>query len=290
MFIRFLNRPVNHINSTSVQSKHKTRHWLHTSRNRSASLVSPAPLPKSEVDAYPPPPPSLLPKQKHPNLRQQNVPLRMLLIGSPGAGKGTQSKKINERFDVQCVSSGDLLRRNIAAGTKIGQQASEAMAKGALVPDDIMVKLLGEEISSLQYQNWLLDGFPRNQNQAIMLDEFLSEEGKPLNMVINLDVPEDVILQRILDRWVHIPSGRVYNLSYNPPKRPGLDDVTGEPLQKRPDDNVEVFSTRLKQYRQQTLPLLEYYDHQGILYSFTGETSDEIYPMIEKELLELFFQ
>lgn len=128
-----------------------------------------------------------------------------------------------------------------------------------------------------------MDGFPRTISQAEALDATLNKLMQPLNLVINLQVPEDVILQRIMDRWVHIPSGRVYNLSYNPPRVPGLDDVTGEPLSKRPDDTPEVFKVRLDQHHAMATPLLDHY--HDVVVNVKGNTSDEIYPQIESEIV-----
>jgi adenylate kinase len=162
------------------------------------------------------------------------------------------------------------------------------MECGAYVPDDIMNKLITENLQEFKRQDWLLDGFPRTTKQAKSLDENLDLSGQPLNLVINLHVPEEVILQRIMDRWVHVPSGRVYNLSYNPPKIPGLDDITGEKLTKRVDDNTETFKMRLQKYHSLTEPLLEYYSKRNLLVTFAGRTSDEIYPQIETELIARF--
>ncbi|KAJ1564660.1 hypothetical protein HK096_006891, partial [Nowakowskiella sp. JEL0078] len=134
---------------------------------------------------------------------------------------------------------------------------------------------------------WLLDGFPRTVEQAVSFDEFLENNKIPLILVINLDVPEHVILQRIEDRWIHTPSGRTYNYSFNPPKQHGLDDLTGEPLSKREDDNVETYKIRLKTYYEKTAPLLQHYERQGILKSFYGETSAIITPKIESVLKEM---
>ncbi|KAF9365345.1 hypothetical protein BGX34_010385 [Mortierella sp. NVP85] len=215
-----------------------------------------------------------------------DAPLRLLLIGSPGAGKGTQSARIQDNFEVSPISSGDLLRRNIAQGTEIGKRAATEMKNGSLVSDEVMVGLIDAELTKLgSDQNWLLDGFPRNMTQAQTLDKSLEEVNQPLNLVIHLDVPESVILQRIMDRWVHIPSGRVYNMTYNPPKRAGFDDVTGEPLERRPDDNPETFKVRLQKHHELTEPLLDYYKQRNILVSLAGNTSDEIYPQI-RDLLQ----
>ncbi|OZJ04212.1 hypothetical protein BZG36_02954 [Bifiguratus adelaidae] len=188
------------------------------------------------------------------------------------------------------ISSGDLLRVNIASKTQVGLLAEEQMKRGGLVSDDIMIALINQHLERMNAESWLLDGFPRTLGQAQALDANLQGHGKPLNLVVNLDVPEEVILQRIIDRWVHIPSGRVYNLSYNPPRNHGLDDVTNEPLSKRPDDNPEIFKVRLDKYKSVTRPLLDYYHRQGILVSLKGRTSDEIYPLLEAELWRRFLQ
>ncbi|KAF9572773.1 hypothetical protein EC968_009501 [Mortierella alpina] len=217
-------------------------------------------------------------------------PLRLLLIGSPGAGKGTQSSRIQDNFEVNTISSGDLLRKNIAQGTAVGKRAAKEMKNGAFVSDEVMVQLIDAELNKLGAdQNWLLDGFPRTMAQARTLDRTLQEVNQPLNLVIHLNVPEDVILQRIMDRWVHIPSGRVYNMTYNPPKRAGLDDVTGEPLERRPDDNPETFKIRLQKHHELTEPLLDYYKQKNVLVTLAGNTSDEIYPQI-RELLQSRFK
>ncbi|CAI2164316.1 3845_t:CDS:2 [Funneliformis geosporum] len=238
----------------------------------------------------------------------EELPMRILLLGSPGSGKGTQSTRIQKNFNMSAITSGDLLRQNIAKGTKVGKIAAKHMECGerigsseqekvekpaslvsiSYVPDDIMIELITDELQRFNRQNWLLDGFPRTINQATSMDENLVSSGQPLNLVINLHVPEEVILQRIMDRWVHVPSGRIYNLSYNPPRIPGLDDITGEILTKRADDNPDTFKIRLQKHHELTEPLLEYYDKQSILITCNGRTSDEIYPQIESELISRY--
>ncbi|KAI8639223.1 adenylate kinase-domain-containing protein [Parasitella parasitica] len=210
-------------------------------------------------------------------------PLRLLLIGCPGSGKGTQSSKLERNFGVAHLSSGDLLRKNITDQTSLGKKAQQYVSDGKLVPDALLTSLIDSELLNVGNTNWLLDGFPRTIGQAEALDATLNKLMQPLNLVINLQVPEDVILQRIMDRWVHIPSGRVYNLSYNPPRVPGLDDITGEPLSKRPDDTPEVFKVRLDQHHAMASPLLDHYQH--IVVNVRGKTSDEIYPQIESEIV-----
>ncbi|KAJ2078666.1 Adenylate kinase 2 [Coemansia sp. RSA 988] len=216
------------------------------------------------------------------------TPLRMLILGAPGAGKGTQSARIRQSFDIMAISSGDVLRRNIAEQTMAGRRAQAAVASGSLVSDEIIVELIHGELNNIAGRSWLLDGFPRNIAQAQALDSMLEAVGQPLNAVVNLEVPESVILQRIVERYVHVSSGRVYNLSYNPPKVPGMDDVTGEPLEHRPDDNPESFKRRLEQYHSLTRPLLEYYHATGVLKSFTGPTSDIIFPQFYAYLDQRF--
>lgn len=185
--------------------------------------------------------------------------MRMLIVGSPGSGKGTQSSRLLKHYSFSVLSAGDVLRSHIQQKTEIGLKADAVIKSGSLMPDSVMMDLIGSEVCSLSSRDWLLDGFPRTLGQAQMLDSLLGSQAKPLSLVVNLDVPETVILDRILQRWTHLPSGRVYNLSYNPPKTPGKDDVTGEPLSKRQDDNVETFGKRLKSFHKQTEPMLQHY-------------------------------
>ncbi|KIJ69278.1 hypothetical protein HYDPIDRAFT_36358 [Hydnomerulius pinastri MD-312] len=168
----------------------------------------------------------------------ENKPaLRMLMFGKPCAGKGTLATRLSKKYDILSISTGDVLRQHIAERTEIGRQAEEIVATGGLLPDELMLDLVTSKLDTLKNKNWILDGFPRTQRQGRLLDNFLEKEDMPLNLVVNIDLSDDVILDWICNRWVHLPSGRVYSTYYNPPKAPGLDDVTGEPLVKRPDDN-----------------------------------------------------
>ncbi|PVU85470.1 hypothetical protein BB559_007008 [Furculomyces boomerangus] len=216
------------------------------------------------------------------------IPLRGMLLGAPGAGKGTQTERIKNYFDITAVSSGNLLRQNIAMNTQVGIIAKEIIERGDLVPDNIMVSLIENELAKIHNQNWLLDGFPRNVEQAQALDRMLENYNCPLNMVVSLDVPQDIIIARITERYVHIPSGRVYNLTYNPPVVPGVDDITGEPLVHRPDDNPDTFRLRLDKYNRITSPLLDYYAKKGVLRTYSGNTSDIIFPQIYNLLSNIF--
>ncbi|KAF3904541.1 hypothetical protein ABW21_db0201482 [Orbilia brochopaga] len=208
---------------------------------------------------------------------------RIIMVGCPGAGKGTQTARLLDAFpSLQAISSGNILRDNVARGTEIGKQANSYMLAGSLVPDSVMVKLI---LSSLPpaTTSYILDGFPRTRAQAEALSSSV-----PVNFVVNLDVPHAVILDRIANRWVHTASGRVYNLTYSPPKVPGKDDVTGEPLVRRRDDDPETFKTRLAKYEEVTGPLIDFYREKGILWTVKGETSDEITPKLLNEVVRRF--
>ncbi|KAK7020563.1 ADK-domain-containing protein [Favolaschia claudopus] len=216
---------------------------------------------------------------------QGNKFLRLVMFGKPGAGKGTLSARLVKKYDILSISTGDLLRQHILERTPVGRQAEEIVAQGKLLPDEVMLKIVSSKLDHLRNKHWILDGFPRTVGQGELLDASLAKQGTPLSLVVNLNVPDDVILSRISDRWVHLPSGRVYNLSYNPPKVDGFDDETGEPLTKRPDDNPETFARRLNQFYASTSPLLEYYSNttpsprvgSQLLETLSGTTSDEIW-------------
>lgn len=216
--------------------------------------------------------------------------LRMLMFGKPGAGKGTLSSRLVNKYDILSFSTGDLLRQHIAEKTEVGRMAEEIVATGGLIPDDVMLKVITTKLDALHNKHWILDGFPRTLGQGKLLDQHAHARDSPLSLVVNIDVADEIILGRISDRWVHLPSGRVYNLSYNPPKVAGLDDETGEPLTKRPDDNPEIFARRLQTYYAATSPLLSYYAASNVtqLVTLTGATSDEIWPQLENVLSSAF--
>ena len=205
--------------------------------------------------------------------------LRLLIIGAPGSGKGTISSKIVKTFDVLHFSSGDMIRAQIAKGTPIGLEAKQFVKEGRLVPDPIVVKLVAKELTEHESMNWLLDGFPRTSSQAEVLSEMVS-----LTCVVHLNVPFDEIVQRISQRWIHLQSGRVYNLTYNPPKMVGKDDVTGEDLVQRSDDRPEAVKARLEEFSAVTAPLLDYYKKKKLLVSFSGRESDVIWPEVKQYL------
>ncbi|KAG0662887.1 hypothetical protein C6P45_000941 [Maudiozyma exigua] len=219
-------------------------------------------------------------------------PFRLLLLGAPGAGKGTITKKLRSVVpNLQSIASGDLLRQEIQQKSKLGQIASKYISRGMLIPDDLIISLVTGHIGKLSKdevaRSWLLDGFPRTLHQAIALDSVLGPRGQNLTSVIELDVPESAILGRIETRYVHVPSGRIYNSSYNPPKVRGKDDVTGEPLEKRSDDNEQTIIKRLNDYNTKVKPLREYYKEKGLLTTVRGDTSDIIFPQVVEHLEKL---
>lgn len=220
------------------------------------------------------------------------LPARLLLLGAPGSGKGTQSSKLLKVFpQIKAVSSGDILRNEILKKSRLGIEASSYMAKGELVPNATMVALIASKMKEDpdidSTGSWLLDGFPRTRVQAEALDKEFSSN-RNINLVVELDVDQSVILQRIEARWVHASSGRVYNIDYNPPKVPFKDDVTGEDLIKRPDDTAAVFQKRLDTYNNELAPLKEYYQEKGILVSLKGNSSDIIFPQLKRVVEEHF--
>ncbi|XP_057328668.1 GTP:AMP phosphotransferase AK3, mitochondrial [Microplitis mediator] len=206
---------------------------------------------------------------------------RAVIIGAPGSGKGTVSSRIVKDFGVSHISTGDKLRDHVTRATDLGKQASKFMNEGSLVPDELIIDLVAHEIKAVNGANYLLDGFPRTIEQAKKLqDKF------PVNLVLNLIVPHEVIIERVRNRWVHLPSGRVYNIGFNDPKVQGKDDVTGEPLSQRIDDRPEVVAKRLKNYSLQTEPVINYYKTLGIVKDFKGNTTNEIWPKIKDHIAE----
>lgn len=205
---------------------------------------------------------------------------RGIIMGPPGSGKGTVSKRILQRYGLTHLSSGDILREEMNLKTSPGVAAQKYISAGQLVPDDTMIELILSKLTKLPNQtSWLLDGFPRTVVQAEKLLDV-----QKVDHVLNLDVPFDTITSRLASRWTHLPSGRVYNIDFNPPKQKGKDDETGEDLVQREDDKPETIQRRLENYQQQTLPLLEFFKQKGICSSYSGTKTDEIWPLIREFL------
>ena len=182
--------------------------------------------------------------------------MRLILLGGPGAGKGTQAAFITGRYGIPQISTGDMLRAAIQAGTEIGRAAKVMMDRGELVPDAVIIGLVKERIAKPDCKpGFLFDGFPRTIPQA----EAMRDSQVAIEHVIDLQVPDAAIVERMSGRWSHAPSGRTYHLKFKPPKVAGCDDVTGEPLTQRADDVEETVRNRLAVYHRQTEPLIEYY-------------------------------
>lgn len=182
--------------------------------------------------------------------------MRLILLGPPGAGKGTQAAFITEQFGIPQIATGDMLRAAVKAQTPLGIEAKKIMDAGALVSDDIIIGLVKDRLSQPDCQNgYLFDGFPRTIPQA----DALKDANIPLDFVIEIAVPEEDIIQRMSGRRMHPGSGRSYHTLFNPPKTPDVDDITGEPLVQREDDREETVRHRLEVYRNQTQPLVDYY-------------------------------
>jgi len=192
--------------------------------------------------------------------------MRLILLGGPGAGKGTQANFIKDQYSIPQISTGDMLRAAVKAGTKLGLEAKGYMDSGGLVPDGVIIGLVKERIQEPDCENgFLFDGFPRTIPQA----DAMKEAGVAIDAVVDIDVPDEEIIKRMSGRRVHLASGRTYHVTFNPPKEEGKDDVTGEPLIQRDDDKEETVKKRLDVYHAQTEPLIGYYRE----WEASGETA-----------------
>ena len=198
--------------------------------------------------------------------------MRILLLGPPGGGKGTQAKFLIEKLGVPQISTGDMLREHVTKQTSLGIRAKEYMSSGALVPDEVILSMMHERLSNEDCKNgYILDGFPRTIPQAFGLDKLLEKIKQSLDAVIVIDVSDDNIVDRMGGRRVHLTSGRVYHIIYNPPKIEGKDDETQEDLIIREDDKEETVRKRLKIYHNETSPLINYYKDKNIVSHVNGE-------------------
>ncbi len=215
--------------------------------------------------------------------------MNLILLGAPGAGKGTQAKLIVSKYGIPQISTGDMLREAVANQTELGKKAKEYMDKGELVPDEVVIGIVKERLAQPDCERgFILDGFPRTLKQAEALDKILDELGKKIDAVINVAVPEEEIVKRIVNRRTCKKCGAVYHLIYNPPKEPGKCDKCGGELYQRDDDKEETVKERLRVYKAQTEPLIDYYSKKGLVYNVDGTKSIEgVFEEIEKILDKL---
>ncbi len=197
--------------------------------------------------------------------------MKIIMLGAPGAGKGTQAKMIAEKYHVPHISTGDIFRANIKNGTELGMEAKKYMDQGALVPDELTVKILLDRVAQDDCKNgYVLDGFPRTIPQAEVLDKELSKLGDKIDYAINVDVPDENIINRMGGRRACLSCGATYHLVHVPPKKEGICDNCGKELVLRDDDKPETVKNRLNVYHEQTQPLIEFYSEKGILKTVDG--------------------
>ena len=201
--------------------------------------------------------------------------MRIVLLGAPGAGKGTQCKNIVAQYGLLHLSSGDILRAERAKGTELGKKAQSYMDSGALVPDEIIIEMMTEAIKKASEAGFLLDGFPRTVNQAVKLAESLAGNEMKIDVVLNLQIDDDVVAKRMTGRRSCPKCGAVYHIENLKPKVEGLCDNDGVELVQRPDDTPDVVANRLKTYHQQTEPLVDYYRNNGTVYDFDADRSPD---------------
>lgn len=212
--------------------------------------------------------------------------LNMIIMGPPGAGKGTQAKKIIARYNIPHISTGDMFREAMEEGTPLGLLAKKYINDGHLVPDDVTIGLVKERLSKDDCANgYLLDGFPRTIPQAEALDKLAAEIGREISVVISIDTPKEELIRRITGRLVCKNCGAPYHKETRKPKVPGICDICGGELVQRPDDNKEALEVRLAHYDKQTKPLLEYYEKKGLAHTLDGKKgADALMDDIEKIL------
>lgn len=203
--------------------------------------------------------------------------MRVVLLGAPGAGKGTQCKRMVDKYNVQHLSSGDILRTERAEGTELGAQAQDYMDSGRLVPDDLIVKMMAGAVAEAPESGYILDGFPRTVNQAEELDKSLASDGRMIDVVVNLQIDDSIIMERMTGRRSCPKCGAIYHVKNLKPKVEGKCDNDGEELMQRPDDKPEVVKKRLETYHEQTEPVVGYYkQHACVLEVDASAAADEV--------------
>jgi adenylate kinase len=213
--------------------------------------------------------------------------LNLILFGPPGAGKGTQAARLREDFDLPYIATGDMLREHRQNGTELGKEAEGYMSNGDLVPDDLVIKMIMEEIETKGDDGFLLDGFPRSVGQGDALAEEIERRGRRLTAALLVEADDDTVIKRITGRR-QCSNGHVYHVEFDPPKHDDACDQCGKPLNQRDDDKPETVEKRLKTYHEQTEPLIDYYDERGLLRRFDGSRSQtEVHDHIRATLATL---
>lgn len=211
--------------------------------------------------------------------------MKLILLGAPGAGKGTVAKLLTEMDGSVQISTGDILRAAVAAGSELGKQAEDAMKAGDLVSDDLIMGIMGDRLKEDDCQNgYLLDGFPRTIPQAEALKTLLDNMNEKLDFVVNIDVPRDVILDRLTTRRTCSDCGAIYNVKSNPPKQEGKCDDCGGPVVQRDDETEEAIGNRLDVYNEKTAPLANFYENEGMLLTVSATSSDTVINAIKERV------
>jgi adenylate kinase len=200
--------------------------------------------------------------------------LNLILLGPPGAGKGTQAARLRDDFGLAYIATGDLLRAHVREETELGREAKKYMDDGALVPDELVIDMIFDKVEEEGDDGFLLDGFPRTIAQADALAEELERRGRKLTAVLLIDAPDETVIERLSGRR-QCSNGHLYHVEYDPPKHDDVCDQCGKPLRQRDDDRPEVIEKRLRTYHEQTEPLIEYYEQRGVLRRFDG-TRDKV--------------
>ena len=214
--------------------------------------------------------------------------MRLIMLGAPGAGKGTQAAKVAEAYGIPHISTGDIFRANIKGGTALGKKAKEFMDAGKLVPDELVCDLVADRIAREDCQKgYVLDGFPRTIPQAEALEKAAADLGTRIDYAVDIEVPDDAIVERMSGRRACLKCGATYHVLYNPPKEEGICDVCGSELVQRADDKPETVKTRLSVYHEQTQPLIDFYQGKGVLATVDGTLPmDEVFAAIRDRLGE----